>query len=820
MNKPPAYHRSGRPVHNSRTQKRDSAKPRPRRNSKHEVYIGHQDDQIRLKEERRIGKFLIAAIIFLCILVYFSFQLFRQQTQSHQLAAVRSIEQLFNYYSRGDRILIPNRGSIVDRNMQTLAISSITYNVVLDVRMLSGRSSNTVDDTRQVMFDIFGITESEFNVMIARDNNGELINNTYHLIVARNIPHSHFETYQQWLADSRVFTRIVNGERQYRRRTVLDIHFMEESRRSYVHNNLAAPIIGFHRGSVTNPDGVWRGLESMYNDFLTGSHGRILTTMEYEGITTTRTPPSHGYTVVTTLDLNIQRLAEEISREWALEFQAGVGAVIVMNPFSGEILAMAQYPSFDANAPADVTRLNSVALANELSQLDPDSEEFIAALYSVWANFNISYAFEPGSTFKSNTIAMALEEGLITPNTMFYCNGFREFAGGVRIPCSARWGHGAINLTQALAFSCNVALMDIVEMIGRRTFLNYQHDFGFGVRTGIDLPGEITGLLFTEANLNAIELATSSFGQRFLATPIQSIASFAPMINGGDFMQPFVVSQVIDNNGAIVMENRPTTQRRVLSADTSDFLRTAMEYTMTIGTGRSGAVPGYATGGKTATGEQGIYGSDDFSWSISFIGYFPVEKPQYLIMTLVHDMPNEVYVERGPGNRSVAPMFAQVVQGIAGIRNIPPDREISGTATHIGQSLIMQDFVGMPVALAISELNAAGLAFELVEVAGNVVSAQFPAAGARISENTIVLLNIAADGSVLNTVPGVEGISVDLARAALQQAGFTPRVVFDNRPDSSNSTPPIVLKQTLREGMRLPAGTEITLIAGNAFQTE
>ena len=767
------------------------------------------DDHVALVEARRRGKFIIAAVLFLGVLAFFSVELFRQQAESHQLAAVRSIDQLFSHYARNDRPLVPNRGSIVDRNMQALAISSITYNVVLDVRMLSRREHPLfMSSARRAMVEVFGFTEEEFNGFMARDANGILVNNTYYLVVARNISHSQFEAYHQWFADNRFVTN-EDGGREERLR-IIDIHFTQESQRSYIHNSLAATIIGFHRGAYWSPEGVWRGIEAVYNEHLTGSPGRVLTTMEHDRITTATIPPNNGHIVVTTLDLNIQRIAEEIAREHAREYQASVGAVIVMQPFTGEILAMAQYPSFDANAPANLGRITSPERAHQLGQLDPNSQEFIVELYSLWSNFNVSSVFEPGSTFKSNLWAMALEEGLVTPGCTFHCYGFRQF-GEIRVHCSARWGHGTINLTEALAFSCNVAAMDIVEMVGRSVFVRYQHDFGFGAVTGIDLPNESRGLLFNEADLNVLELATSSFGQRFLNTPLQSIASFAPMINGGDFMRPFIVSQIIDQqSGEIIFENQPQVQRRILSQDTSDWLRIAHEYTITIGTGRSGAVAGHRVAGKTATAEQGLPGTSDFSWSVSFIGYFPIERPQYLIMTLIYDFPDEVYVARGPGNRTAAPMFAQVVEEIVRIGNIPPDQE--GGAVG-GDALIMNDFVGMDIIAAIADLNLSRLNFGFIGTEGNVITGQFPAPGSRISESTAILLTISDNAATpLIIVPHVEGVTVEIARTVLQQAGFVPRVIFAD-PAAANDTSPIVNEQALSAGMRLPAGTEIILRA-------
>jgi len=755
------------------------------------------------EEELRVtGKLIFAAVVFLCILVFFIYEAFSQQNDFNQFAESRSLEQLINHYGRNDRVLLPNRGMIVDRNMQVMAVSAITYDVVLDIRMLDRRVHPIFLASAQMALEqVFGITNAEFNAFLARNAYGNLVNDTHHLIIQRNLPHSKIEYFHNWVEENREF-RLPNANGFYRNLVIIDIHFMEESRRSYPHNTLAAPIIGFQRGA-------WWGLERFYNDFLLGRPGRTLTTMGADGISTERVAPEHGNTIITTLDLGLQRIAENEASRSAREFEAGFASVIIMNPNTGEILAMAQYPGFCANAPADLGRITSPDFAYYLSLYEPDSPEFFSALFGIWENLNVQVSIEPGSVFKTNVIAMALEEGLISRDKMFYCRGFLDFPGGYSIPCASQWGHGSINLTQALAFSCNVAIMEIAEIVARHEFIRYQRDFGFGARTGIDLPGESAGRLFSVADLNALELATSAFGQRFEATPLQMIASYAPIINGGDLMQPFIVSQIVDSSGAIVLENRPTVVRRVLSRETSDFLRNAMEYVVTIGTGRSAAVPGHAVAGKTATAEQGIQDTAGFSWSLSFIGYFPIENPQFLIQTLIYQISDEVYEARGPGNRSAAPAFARVVEEIIRLHNIHPTREVAG-AVHFSPQLFMSDFIGMSISDAVVALNAAGLSFDFIGTAGDIISTQFPAPGSRITENTAILMTIEATGHAdLAIVPHVEGIGAELAREALLQADFAPMLVHDN-PALDNPAP-IVRKQLPRAGLHLPRGTNIIL---------
>ncbi|MCL2236526.1 MAG: penicillin-binding protein 2, partial [Defluviitaleaceae bacterium] len=534
--------------------------------------------------------------------------------------AVRAMNQVLTRHGVGDTITQPNRGRITDRNFQNLAVSSTVYNIFVDVRMLDYRINReydrtfsqayqyrrfiTRDNNLRVFEGFFNWTRAEFDAMIAFDHRaGNLVNNTHYFVIERNVPFSRRIEFENWIAENDLFAR--------------DIHFEPMTQRNYIHGHLAAPIIGFQRD-------LWWGLEHQYNRFLAGYAGRNMAMFGTEGhIVTDRIPPTHGSNIITTLDLNFQRFAEDLVVRWAGTSQANHASVIVMNPHTGEVLTMAQYPSFDANDPACLESLTANHQSQLLSSLDPNSDEFVNYLFRIWANFNISNTFEPGSIYKPMTAAKALEEGLIASNQMFYCAGF-VYRAGFRIRC---WtyprGQGHVSLTQALADSCNMAHIEMAELLGRQLFWQYQRDFGFGTVTGIDLPGETSGMIFTPADLNATELATSAFGQRFTATPIQSIAAFAPLINGGNAVRPHVVSRVEDGDRNTVFTQDDGFQRRVVSPEVSDWMRHSMAYTVTNGTARNAVIEGFTQGGKTGTAEQGLQDDPNFSWSISYVGYFP-----------------------------------------------------------------------------------------------------------------------------------------------------------------------------------------------------
>ncbi|MCL2169839.1 MAG: penicillin-binding transpeptidase domain-containing protein [Defluviitaleaceae bacterium] len=699
---------------------------------------------------------------------------------------IRTINQVMNRHSAGDGLVIPVRGTILDRNHQTLALSSITYNIIVDVRMLNGRTEREQLDNHRIFTDFFDMDAQELSDMLARD--------THYFVIERGAPYSRKRAFEAFVAELDTVAR-ENETRFFTR----DIAFRGINQRSYIHNHVASPILGFYHG-------LWWGLEHVYYSALAGRAGRTMTVLGADGhITTQRIPPVNGHDVITTLDLSIQRYAEDLVVYWAGRSQAGQASVIVMNPHTGEVLAMAQYPSFDANAPSALAGLTS-SQTEHLSELAPGSQEFFDELFRIWANFNITATFEPGSTYKSFTAAKALDAGVILPNQMFYCSGFKYVAGH-RIHC---WvfprGHGHINLTQALAVSCNVAHMEIAATLGRDAFWRYQRDFGFGVITGIDLPGENPGLVFGRNELNDSELATSSFGQRFTVTPIQNITAFSALINGGNVVRPHVVKHILDDAGAISFVPPNGVQLRVIAPEVSDWMRRAMADVIEspAGTGRAAYIAGFTQGGKTATAEQGLpmindVPNPDFSWSISYIGYFPLESPQYIIQVLLHEIPPEVY---DAGFRSAVPMHRQMMEEIIRLHSIPPCNIIQ--QGNLPETEFVPDLIGLGVQEAMNQLNIQGRPFD-INSSGNIVQTQFPPAGVRAALHTPVTLHLQNNESLpIFPVPTVTGQPVDFAREILLDAGFVPRVVH-TVPGGDE------VYAQLAENLMLPAGTEILI---------
>ena len=361
---------------------------------------------------------------------------------------------------------------------------------------------------------------------------------------------------------------------------------------------------------------------------------------------------------MSTIDLQVQSVVEKYITQFNEENRSGTTlgskntAVMVMNPQNGEILAEASYPNYDLNNPRDLTKLHT---EEELAALS--DEEKVKELNSLWNNFCISSGYEPGSTFKPFTISEGLDLGVLNGDESYVCNGVLH-VGDHDIHCSNRDGHGTQSLKVALENSCNVALMQIGSAIGKEQFVRYQQLFGFGQSTGIDLPGEAAGLLYSLEDVDSSTLATNAFGQNFNVTMTQLAASFCSLINGGNYYEPHVVKQIQDENGNVTENKDPVLVRHTISKETSDIIKDYMLGVVEEGTAKTAAVEGYDVGGKTGTAEKLPRGNGKYL--VSFIGYAPQENPQVMVYVVI-DEPN---VDNQANSKLATTMASQIMTEI------------------------------------------------------------------------------------------------------------------------------------------------------------
>ena len=649
--------------------------------------------------------------------------------------------------NRYDITIPPNRGSILDRNNQVLAISTTVYNVALDSLQLAEVAELSPEEQEKTLTTLCEyFPELDYNTLkqyvTINPETGELYMNNHWKYLVKGIERSVKEELEAM--------------------NLKGVYFEKSSKRSYPLNSSACHLVGFTRG-----DAQW-GLEGYYNSYMEGTPGRSF--ILYNGadsVVHQDYDAKDGDTIITTIDYNIQKIAEEVVAETAAEWPAKNVAAMVMDPYTGEIYAMAESHSFDLNNPNEIPEWETDTKYTEnWDQLS--SEEQLEYLNTMWKNFCVSDTYEPGSIFKPMLVAAALEEGVITPNSTFQCNGYTDI-GGYRIKCHLVSGHGNINVEQIMAQSCNMGVIQIANLLGADKFYEYQREFGFGDYTGIDLPGEAAGQLHSKESIGPTELATMSFGQTFNCTSIQVIAAFSSLINGGNLVKPHVVSQIVDADGNVVLENDTEVVRRVISEKTSAYMRTALKATVENGLAKKLQIDGYSIGCKTGTAEQGSRTNDDL-WALSNMSYLPAENPKYIVFTVINQ-PRD-YVE---GVQPPTPMTKKLIEVIIKYDNLEPTQPVEDEANlSQNKTVTVADYTDSVIFDVIGDLDGKELTYKVVGN-GNTVVNQVPKGGTTVDVGSEVILYVQRSEEDTGTVsvPNVVGKNYEQAETTLTNAGFT-----------------------------------------------
>lgn len=497
------------------------------------------------------------------------------------------------------------RGDILDRNGTILATSEKVYNLILDPKVLwqnqdkEDAEKDCVEPTIKALVQYFELDESELRTTLSEKKDSSYV------ILRKQLSKDEIADFKAAQEDKETENKIKG------------VWFEDSYIRRYPYNSLACHVIGY---TVTGNQGQ-TGIEEEYSDTLNGINGRSYKYLNEELEQSTSVKKAvDGNTVVSTIDATLQGIAEKYIDKFIEDYTnksvEGPAAknigVLMMNPQTGEILAMAGDVDFDLNNPQDL--VGNGYLTQE--QVDAMSEEEqLDAKNQMWRNFCISDGYEPGSTVKPMTVAAALELGLVNDSTTFLCDGGQVIVQGQpKIKCVKKTGHGIISLEGSLMFSCNDALMQMGAMIGYDNFLKYQQIFNFGLKTNIDLPGETNNAstVFTKDTMGPVELATSSFGQGFNTSMIQVASAFSSVINGGYYYQPHVVKKILNAEGGTVETVNPVLVRQTISNKTSSMIRQYLYHTMygtadangNNPTGKKGRVAGYTMGGKTGTAQK------------------------------------------------------------------------------------------------------------------------------------------------------------------------------------------------------------------------
>ena len=565
------------------------------------------------------------------------------------------------------------------------------------------------------------------------------------------------------------------------------------SKRSYPKGTLASQVIGF-----ANDNGGSMGLEATYNDELTGENGMVVTARDRDGRSVLYQydqyfDAENGCDLHTTLDTTIQYYLEKGVQELEARFGTGKGATgIVMDVNTGAVLAMASLPTYDLNAPGKVYNDFLTSGMTE-EQIEENMKDL---LNKQWRSKAINDTYEPGSTFKTLTLAMALEENVVDLNTGFYCGGNTTIEGQ-KIWCSKRVGHGQQNLTQAFANSCNPAFINIGLRVGNAKFYQYMQDFGLLEKTGIDTTGEASGFANSEIKYSTLALACYAFGQNFNVTPVALLAAQCACVNGGYLYTPYLVEEITDQDGNVVSRHDATPIRQVISAETSALVRNIMEYEVTTGTGKNGQVAGYRIGGKTGTADK--VGGNVI---VSFVCFAPADDPQ-VMMLLTLDEPNKWTGTYVSGGNMVAPVASSVMGEILPYLGIEP----SYTAEElVGADKTVPNVVGLSKDAAAVRLSANGFSFRTVG-SGDTVTDQTPAGGAIVPNSAEIILYLGAEKSGEKCiVPNVVGDSAATANQKIVNAGLIMGVSGATNASSSTVR---AISQSIAAGTEVEAGTVV-----------
>ena len=565
------------------------------------------------------------------------------------------------------------------------------------------------------------------------------------------------------------------------------------SKRSYPKGTLASQVIGF-----ANDNGGSMGLEATYNDELTGENGMVVTARDRDGRSVLYQydqyfDAENGCDLHTTLDTTIQYYLEKGVQELEARFGTGKGATgIVMDVNTGAVLAMASLPTYDLNAPGTVYNDFLTSGMTE-EQIEENMKDL---LNKQWRSKAINDTYEPGSTFKTLTLAMALEENVVDLNTGFYCGGNTTIEGQ-KIWCSKRTGHGQQNLTQAFANSCNPAFINIGLRVGNAKFYQYMQDFGLLEKTGIDTTGEASGFANSEIKYSTLALACYAFGQNFNVTPVALLAAQCACVNGGYLYTPYLVEEITDQDGNVVSRHDATPIRQVISAETSALVRNIMEYEVTTGTGKNGQVAGYRIGGKTGTADK--VGGNVI---VSFVCFAPADDPQ-VMMLLTLDEPNKWTGTYVSGGNMVAPVASSVMGEILPYLGIEP----SYTAEElVGADKTVPNVVGLSKDAAAERLSANGFSFRTVG-SGDTVTDQTPAGGAIVPNSAEIILYLGAEKSGEKCiVPNVVGDSAATANQKIVNAGLIMGVSGATNASSSTVR---AISQSIAAGTEVEAGTVV-----------
>ncbi len=700
----------------------------------------------------------------------------------------------------------PERGTIYDKNGNTLATNATVYLIFISPQdIIDAMAEAEGQDALYAWNSADGASYSgiPMNQLIARALS-DILDVDYDSVIEKAAKNGRrYEVIKKNVDEAaadqvRAFIAEYDLTRQ--------VYLRASAIRYYPYDTLASHVIGF-----TNSDGAGvYGLEAYYNNIMEGTSGRYIKAQDahnndmpfdYESYV----EAENGYNLVTTLDMYIQYELENQLRDTYYESAAGNRVTgIVMDVKTGGILGMATYPPFDLNHPYTLDEESQAKLA----LLDPESAAYAETkmnlLYAMWKNKAVTELYEPGSTFKILTTAMALEENAVDIKKNFSCSGQYFVEGYGNIKCHKKGGHGTMPFYQMLQQSCNPTMMQIAQKMGREIFYDYFLAFGYGSLTGIDLPGESPSIISSFKDFGGVSLAVYAFGQTFKTTPLQQITAVSSIANGGYLITPHLLSGIVDDSGSVIQSYEQEAKRQVVSTETCDTITWILEDGVSGNGGAKNAyVKGYKVAAKTGTSEKRdkVDENGEKSYRIgSCVAYAPMDDPKVAVLIVVDEpMKGSVY-----GSVVAAPYVSKLLSFVLpymGVEAQYTDEELKRIEISIS------NYVGATREASVADLGWRGIQYTIVGD-GDKVTAQVPAAGSSIFKDTGKLILYTGEETPKNTVtvPDLVGKTAEAANRLLVNAGLNVSLTGATNGDTAT-----VISQSPAAGETVPAATVVTI---------
>ena len=668
------------------------------------------------------------------------------------------------------------RGIIYDCNKKALAISADVDTITVNPKLITVKVDGNVDEEKtkslkeKIAKEFSDLFKLDYNETLNKLNSEKSTET-----IAEKVETDKVKELKNWMKENSTYS---------------GINIDEDTKRYYPFNNLASNLIGFCGSDNQGLDGI----ELEYDDVLKGTNGKLTTAISasQKAIPDSNKEyiaPENGSNLYLTIDSTIQSIAEKYLKQAVEENNCKRGGnVIIENPETGEILAMATYPDYNLNTPYEPNEWIKDGF-DKLSQTEKTNK-----LYSMWRNRAVLDTYEPGSTFKTIIASTALENGITTTDIQgdFYCSGAQKVADAV-IHCAKESGHGSESLRQALENSCNPALIQLGQRIGKDTLYKYFKLFGLFDKTGIDLPSEGTSTFWDKKDVGPVELATMSFGQRFSITPMQLVKAVSAIANGGNLITPHIVKSIENTDTGTITNIETKVERQVISKDTSDKMKSIMKDVVEVGGGTYAQVQGYTIGGKTGTSEPDPNHKEN-GYVSSFLAIAPVENTKLVVLLTLYAPQTKNYY----GGKIAAPVVSQILSEVLPYMNIPSN----DIATAKEDLISTPNVKNKTLSNAKEILEKAGLKYEYSGSADDIITEQMPASGTQLKKGGIVMLYSEKNKERKEQeVPDLKGVTYERAK----------NILASKKLNISSTGGGIVIAQNPKAGSKVEEGTVISV---------